>query len=172
MTEGGFSLLFINIYSYLQGRSQVHGARLFSMLCRSNGHELEDRNFHLNMRKSTLQTGFQGIPYSFCCESDWALEPVTQKGCGAFLSGDLQTLSGNGPGQPALGVSLWASDCTRWPQHPVERTRCSRDSRLAAARTAHWPLIFTQIHSILESWISWKRLPTCNTDYAFSSFSP
>lgn len=63
----------IDAYKYLKDRSQVDVARLFSLVCRGNGHKQEHKKFHLNMRKSTLQmekTAFQGIPYSFCCEGD------------------------------------------------------------------------------------------------------
>ena len=46
----------ISTYQYLKSRCQVVGARLFSVVCsnktRDNGHKLELRKFHLNVRKN------------------------------------------------------------------------------------------------------------------------
>ena len=39
----------------------------------------------------------------FCCGSDQALAQVPRGGCGISLLGDIQKLSGHGPGQSALG---------------------------------------------------------------------
>jgi len=52
--DGGGNL--INTYKYLTGRSQVDGARHFSVVysdrIKSSGHKLEHRKFHTNMQKN------------------------------------------------------------------------------------------------------------------------
>ena len=37
------------------------------------------------------------------CEDDRAVTQVAQRGCVVFILGDIQTLTGHGPGQPAVG---------------------------------------------------------------------
>ena len=50
------ALHLINAYKYLMNRSQIEGARLFSrafsQITRANGHKLEHRKSHMNMRKN------------------------------------------------------------------------------------------------------------------------
>ena len=56
----------INVYKYLVGQSQVDGARLLSVVpsnrTRGNGHKLECKKFHLNMRKSFFTGEGDGAP--------------------------------------------------------------------------------------------------------------
>ena len=91
-------LELINAYKYVMGRSQVGGTRLFSVVprCRTrgNGHKLEQRKFHVNMRKKLLY--FEG---------ERAVEQAAQTGCGVS-SGDIQDLPGCFSGQPAVGKLL------------------------------------------------------------------
>lgn len=55
------------------------------MRTRSNGHKLEHGKFHLNRRKL------------FYCDGGWALECLTQRGCGLFILGDFLYPAGHSP---------------------------------------------------------------------------
>ncbi|KAK4805788.1 hypothetical protein QYF61_000394 [Mycteria americana] len=48
----------------------------------------------------------------FHCEGDRALEQVAQKWCGVSRLGDIEKLSGHGPGQPALASRAQIPNCT------------------------------------------------------------
>ena len=63
---------------------------------RVSGHKLICGTFFLNTWKHFVY-----------CERDWALTESSQRGCGVFILGDIQNLSGHGPGQPALGGPVW-----------------------------------------------------------------
>jgi len=76
------------------GAKKEEGASAFSVVptdrTRGNGHELKHR-LHLNTRNTSVHSGWSnsGIGCLGCC--------------GVSLLGDIQKLSGHGPGQPALG---------------------------------------------------------------------
>ena len=75
-------------------------ARLFlsvgpSSGTRGNGHKLEHKNFHANMRKKLHY--FEGYR---------ALEQVAQGDCGVSCSGDIYNLPGHFPLQPTVGNLL------------------------------------------------------------------
>ncbi|PKU43997.1 hypothetical protein llap_5716 [Limosa lapponica baueri] len=77
----------INTYKYLKGGCQGKGASLFSVgprdRTRGNGHKLEHKKFHLNMRRNffTLRVA----------------EHRNRRGGGVSISGDIQNLPGQVP---------------------------------------------------------------------------
>lgn len=79
---------------YLKGRCKEDEFRLLSVVLsdrsRGNGHIMK-RRFPVNIRKHFLHH-----------EVDRALTQATQGGCGVSFLGDIQKLSGHGPGQPNL----------------------------------------------------------------------
>ena len=87
----------VNAYKYLKGGCQEDGAGLFSIVPnnspRGNGHKLEHRQFHLNMRKKLLS-----------CEGARAVAQAAQGGCGVSFPGDIESPPGCVPVPPALGV--------------------------------------------------------------------
>lgn len=46
----------------------------------------------------------------FYCDCDWALAQLAQRSSNVSLPGDIQKLSGHGPGQLTLGGSAWAGE--------------------------------------------------------------
>ncbi|GAB0178056.1 mitochondrial enolase superfamily member 1 [Grus japonensis] len=94
----------INTYKYLKVECQKDGARLFSVVpsdrTRSNGHKLEHRKFHLNMRKNF---------FTVRVTEHWNRLPQR----GVSFSGDTQNPSGRDPVQPALGDPALAGGWTR-----------------------------------------------------------
>jgi len=90
----------INVYKFLKERYK-QGARFFTGVSsdrtRGNRQRLKHKRFHLNV-KETL----------FHCEDDRV--QVAQQGCGVYTLGDIQKLSGYGPGQPAFGDPTQAGE--------------------------------------------------------------
>ena len=90
-----------NAYKYLKGGCQEDGARLFS-----DGAQRQDKG-------QWAETEAQEVPSEhekelLPSEGDGALEQVAQRGGGFSFSGDIQTLPGQGPVQPALGDTALA----------------------------------------------------------------
>jgi len=67
---------------------------------RDSKHKLKTRKFHLNMRKS----------FFFIVRVGQTLAQVAWRGCGVLIPGDIQNLTGYGPGQPAVA----GPDLSRW----------------------------------------------------------
>ena len=104
---------FINTCKYLKGGCQNDGTRLFSIVPnnrrRGNGHKLEHRKFHLNMRKKFLS-----------CEGARAVEQAAQSGCGVSFPGAIQNPPGCVPVPPAQAGGL-DKMISRGPFQPLPR---------------------------------------------------
>ncbi|KAK4825754.1 hypothetical protein QYF61_002237, partial [Mycteria americana] len=65
------------------------------------GHQLKCTKFRLNTKRF------------FYCEGGTTLAQAAQRGCGVSISGDIQSPTGHGPGQPALADPDQASGCLK-----------------------------------------------------------
>lgn len=88
-----------------RGRSQALFL-LLSARTRGNGPKVKCGRFPLIIRREIV----------FHCEDDEALTYVAERGCGLFICGNIQKLSGHKPEQGAWVALLKHKSWTKWPQ--------------------------------------------------------